>query len=60
MFGDEDPEDEDDKAEAKPMLDYRQYYPTVLPLRPPGHEAREDEQTQADSAAPNLEHGLVR
>ena len=42
---DEDEDDEDEDMElkpgraARPVLDYGQYYPTVLPMRPPGHEA---------------------
>lgn len=42
---DKDEDDEDDDLDMKPgraatsMLDYGQYYPTVLPMRPPRHEA---------------------
>ncbi|CAL8468547.1 g8087 [Coccomyxa elongata] len=49
--------EEDEKPEvAQPMLDYRQYYPTVLPMRPPGHEACEDEDGLEHSKPPDIAH----
>ncbi len=54
-------DEEDEKPEvAQPMLDYQQYYPTVLPMRPPGHEACEDEDGQEHSKPPDVAHLPVR
>lgn len=51
-----DEEEEDEKPEglAQPMLDYRQYYPTVLPMRPPGHDACEDADRLEPSKPPDI------
>ena len=48
-----DDQEEDEKPEglAQPMLDYKQYYPTVLPMRPPGQEACEDEHSKPPDIA---------
>lgn len=53
--------DEEPEGVAQPMLDYRQYYPTVLPMRPPGHDVGEaDGDLLEDSKPPDLAHLLVR
>ncbi|BDA43488.1 probable DNA-directed RNA polymerase III subunit RPC4 at C-terminar half [Coccomyxa sp. Obi] len=51
-------EEEDEKPEglAQPMLDYRQYYPTVLPMRPPGHDTCEDEDGLEHNKPPDIAH----
>jgi hypothetical protein len=52
--------DEEPEGLAQPMLDYRQYYPTVLPMRPPGHDVGEaDGDLLEDSKPPDLAHLLV-
>lgn len=52
---------EEPEGLAQPMLDYRQYYPTVLPMRPPGHDVGEaDGDLLEDSKPPDLAHLLVR
>ncbi|KAK9914804.1 hypothetical protein WJX75_000773 [Coccomyxa subellipsoidea] len=51
--------DEEPEGLAQPMLDYRQYYPTVLPMRPPGHDVGEaDGDLLEDSKPPDLAHLL--
>jgi hypothetical protein len=59
--GPADEEDEEDDVDrkpgeaARPMLDYRQYYPTVLPMRPPGHELRDTDDRKQQAEASNIE-----
>ncbi len=62
QFEEDEDEDADEKVGgvAQPMLDYRQYYPTVLPMRPPGHEVLGYGDSLDDSKPPDLETLPVR
>ena len=42
------------KRRAECMLDYEQYYPTMLPLRRQGRELTEEEMLEAPVGPPDL------
>ena len=48
------------KRKAETMLDYEQYYPTMLPLRSQGQELTEEEMLEAPVGPPDLAAEQVR
>lgn len=59
MEEDGDEEEEADAKQSKEVLDYDQYYPTLLPMRP-RHASLDDDDERAEAKPPDLENMPVR
>ena len=60
MEEDGDEEEEADAKQSKEVLDYDQYYPTLLPMRPRHAPLHEEDDERAEAKPPDLETMPVR